>query len=167
MWLTCYASTAFLIQFVFSMVRHHQYIHFENCYFNCFQWHLRCRLHDALICVNFQFVWSKMIWFLMTCFFFWICLLWHVDIAPHTCICGRFYSVFIRNDILELEEAAKSFQQKKVCCTETFSVSSLFSCDRNECIKHLEVWGKIGKGILMDWHWHFKILKGSNSFPFF
>lgn len=47
-----------------------QYIHFENCYFNCFQWHLRCRLRDALLCVNIQFVWKKMIWFLMTCFFF-------------------------------------------------------------------------------------------------
>ncbi|XP_014490893.1 lysine-specific demethylase JMJ706-like [Vigna radiata var. radiata] len=70
------------------------------------------------------------------CFSHPICL-FH-EIAPHTCICGRFYSVYIRNDILELEEAAKSFQQKKVCCTETFSVSSLFSCNRNECIKHLE-----------------------------
>jgi len=39
------------------------------------------------------------------------------------------------------------FYFQKECCNETFSVSSLFSCNRNECIKHLEVCGKIGKGI--------------------
>ncbi|ESW19401.1 hypothetical protein PHAVU_006G121800 [Phaseolus vulgaris] len=69
------------------------------------------------------------------CFSHPICL-FH-DIAPHTCICGRFYSIFKRNDIFELEEAAKSFQQEKKC-NETFSLSSIFSCYRNECIKHLE-----------------------------
>ncbi|CAJ1932976.1 unnamed protein product [Sphenostylis stenocarpa] len=103
----------------------------------CFQLRLRCRLHYDLRRANFQFVSNKMNWDLMTCFFGSAVYYWHADIAPHTCICGRDYSIFKRNDIFALEEAAKSFQQVKEC-NDTFSLSSTCFCKRNECIKDLE-----------------------------
>ncbi|KAG4389029.1 hypothetical protein GLYMA_09G283600v4 [Glycine max] len=56
------------------------------------------------------------------------------DIAPQTCLCGRDYTIFKRNDIFALEEAAKSFQQGKEC-VDKFSLSSIFSCNINDCIK--------------------------------
>ncbi|TKY69083.1 Lysine-specific demethylase JMJ706 [Spatholobus suberectus] len=59
------------------------------------------------------------------------------DIAPQTCLCGRDYTIFKRNDIFALEEATKSFQQDKECI-DTFALSSVYSCDRNECIKDPE-----------------------------
>ncbi|KAH1235368.1 Lysine-specific demethylase [Glycine max] len=66
------------------------------------------------------------------CFSHPICL-FH-DIAPQTCLCGRDYTIFKRNDIFALEEAAKSFQQGKEC-VDKFSLSSIFSCNINDCIK--------------------------------
>ncbi|KAH1139021.1 hypothetical protein AAZX31_10G181500 [Glycine max] len=69
------------------------------------------------------------------CFSHPICL-FH-DIAPQTCLCGRDYTIFKRNDIFALEEAAKSSQQGKEC-VDKFSLSSIFSCSRNDCIKDPE-----------------------------
>ena len=78
-----------------------------------------------------------MTWDLLT-YVFWLCLLHHADIAPQTCLCGRDYTIFKRNDIFALEEAAKSFQQGKEC-VDKFSLSSIFSCNINDCIKVPEV----------------------------
>ncbi|KAK7407801.1 hypothetical protein VNO78_09894 [Psophocarpus tetragonolobus] len=59
------------------------------------------------------------------------------DIARETCLCGGVYTIFKRNNIFALEEAAKSFQQDKEC-NDTFFLSSIFSCNRNECIRDLK-----------------------------
>ncbi|KAK7308277.1 hypothetical protein VNO77_41879 [Canavalia gladiata] len=59
------------------------------------------------------------------------------DIAPRTCLCGMDYTIFKRKDIFALEDAAKSFQQEKECI-DTFSLSSIFSSNTNECIKDLK-----------------------------
>ncbi|WJX10597.1 hypothetical protein P8452_01295 [Trifolium repens] len=59
------------------------------------------------------------------------------DIVPQTCLCGRKYTVFTRNDMLELEHAAKSFQQEKECI-DALSLTSIFSYNINECIKDLK-----------------------------
>ncbi|KAK7310245.1 hypothetical protein RJT34_07640 [Clitoria ternatea] len=59
------------------------------------------------------------------------------DIARLTCLCGRDYTIFKRNDILALEDAAKRFQQEKDCI-DTFSSSNIFSYNRNGCLKDLK-----------------------------
>ncbi|PNY04674.1 lysine-specific demethylase 5D-like protein [Trifolium pratense] len=56
------------------------------------------------------------------------------DIVPQTCLCGRKYTVFKRNDLLELEHAAKSFQRENECI-DAILLTSIFSYNINECIK--------------------------------
>ncbi|KAJ1378437.1 JmjN domain [Sesbania bispinosa] len=43
----------------------------------------------------------------------------------------------MRNDLLDLEDAAKRFQQENKCL-DTLSLSNIFSYNRNECIKDLK-----------------------------
>jgi len=113
--------------------------------------------------VDFMMIWDLLIFILLATRWrrtYWFCLLCHADIAPQNCLCGRNYATFKRNDIFALEEAAKGFQGKE--CVDTFSLSSIFSYNRNECIKDLKVCEnfkhEIGKGILMVNHGHFRTL---------
>ncbi|KAI5397232.1 hypothetical protein KIW84_063163 [Lathyrus oleraceus] len=70
------------------------------------------------------------------CYSYPICL-FH-DVVPQTCLCGRKYSVFKRNHMLELEHAAKSFQREKECI-DASSLTSIFSNnDINESTKDLK-----------------------------
>ncbi|AES59963.1 transcription factor jumonji family protein [Medicago truncatula] len=56
------------------------------------------------------------------------------EIVPQNCLCGREHTVFKRNDMLELEDAAKSFQQEKECIN-ALSLTNIFSYNINECVK--------------------------------
>ncbi|TKY67763.1 Lysine-specific demethylase JMJ706 [Spatholobus suberectus] len=72
-----------------------------------------------------------------------ICL--YHDIASQRCSCGRMYTIFKRDDMLEMEDAAKKFEQEKDiqskvhgkmdcgCGANTLCLSCIFSITRNEC----------------------------------
>ncbi|KAL5076127.1 hypothetical protein RYX36_015111 [Vicia faba] len=85
------------------------------------------------------------------CYSYPICL-FH-DVVPQTCLCGKKYSVFKTNDMLELEHAAKSFQHEKECI-DALSLTSIFSYNINEYTKDLKN---------NNWHEEKSARRGVNS----
>jgi len=67
--------------------------------------------------------------------------------VPKTCLCGGKYTVFKKNDMSELEDAAKSFEQVKECI-DMLSFTCIFSDNIIECIKDLKVCEKC-----KQWNW--------------
>jgi hypothetical protein len=98
-----------------------------------------CFFHGKTSSLNLRILRMRIVISVARVFDKYIGLLWlYSDIVLQTCLCGRKYTVFTRNDMLELEHAAKSFQQEKECI-DALSLTSIFSYNINECIKDLKV----------------------------